>query len=51
METALTDADIDELLETVNDPPLKLREIRGLDKALQSIRGELNQQPSQAHRT
>ena len=41
METALTDADIDELLEMVNDPPLNLREIRGLDKALQSIRGEL----------
>lgn len=41
METALTDADIDEILETINDPPLNLREIRGLDKALQTIRGEL----------
>ena len=41
METALTDADIDEILGTLDDPPLNLREIRGLDKALQTIRGEL----------
>ena len=41
METALTDADVNVLLGTLNDPPLNLREIRGLDKALQSIRGEL----------
>ena len=41
METALTDADIDEILGTLDDPPLTLREIRGLDKALQTIRGEL----------
>ena len=41
METALTDADINRILETVNDPPLNLCEIRGLDRALQSIRGEL----------
>ena len=41
METALTDAAIDEILGTLDDPPLNLREIRGLDKALQTIRGEL----------
>ena len=41
METALTDADVNVLLGTLNDPPLNLREIRGLDKALQTIRGEL----------
>ena len=41
METALTDADIDEILGTLDDPPLNLREIRGLDRALQTIRGEL----------
>ena len=41
METALTDADVNVLLETLSDPPLNLREIRGLDKALQTIRGEL----------
>ena len=41
VETALTDEDIDEILGTLDDPPLTLREIRGLDKALQTIRGEL----------
>ena len=41
METALTDANVDELLGTLDDPLLSLREIRGLDKALQTIRGEL----------
>lgn len=41
METTFTEAKIDELLGTINDPPLNLREIRGLDRALQSIRGEL----------
>ena len=41
METALTDAHVDELLATLDDPPLSLREIRGLDKALQTIRGDL----------
>ena len=41
METALTDTQIDEVLGTLDDPPLTLREIRGLDKALQTIRGEL----------
>ena len=40
METALTDTQIDEVLGTLDDPPLTLREIRGLDKALQTIRGE-----------
>ena len=41
METALTDTQIDEVLGTLDDPPLTLREIRGLDKALQTIWGEL----------
>ena len=41
METALTDTQINEVLGTLDDPPLTLREIRGLDKALQTIRGEL----------
>ena len=41
METALTDADVNVLLEMLNDSPLNLREIRGLYKALQTIRGEL----------
>ena len=41
METALTDADANVLLGTLSDPPLNLREIWGLDKALQTIRGEL----------
>ena len=41
VETALTDTQIDEVLGTLDDPPLTLREIRGLDKALQTIRGEL----------
>ena len=41
METALTDTQIDEVLGTLDDPPLTLREIRGHDKALQTIRGEL----------
>ena len=41
METALTDTDVNVLFGTLNDPPLNLREILGLDKALQTIRGEL----------
>ena len=41
LETALTDADIDELLGTIDDRPFDLRELRGLDRALQTIRGEL----------
>ena len=41
METALTDTQIDEVLGTLDDPPITLREIRGLDKALQTIRGQL----------
>ena len=41
LETTFTDTQVDELLETTNDPPLNLREIRGLDRALQNIRGEL----------
>ena len=35
------DAKIDELLEMINDPLLNHREIRGLDQALQTMRGEL----------
>ena len=41
MESAFTDAELNELLETIDDPPLNLREIRGLDRTLQTIRGEL----------
>ena len=41
IETTFTDAKIDELLTTLDDPPLNLRELRGLDRALQTIRGEL----------
>jgi len=41
METALTDTDVNVLLSTLNDPPLSLREIQRLDRALQTIRGEL----------
>lgn len=38
---ALSEADINQILGTIGDPPLVLREIRGLDKALQRTRGEL----------
>ena len=41
METTFTDAGLDEVLGTINDPPLNLRELRGLDLAMQTIRGEL----------
>eukprot|EP00061_Rhincodon_typus_P018090 g47113.t1 len=41
IETRLTDIDIDKILETLDDPPLTLRKLRGLDKAMQTIRGEL----------
>ena len=41
METTLTDADINRILMTIDDSPLDLRELRGLDRALQTIRGEL----------
>ena len=40
VETALTDTQIDQVLGTIDDPPFDLRELRGLDKALQTIRGE-----------
>ena len=33
--------EIDDILETMDDPPLNLRELRGLDKAMQTVRGEL----------
>jgi hypothetical protein len=41
LETSFTDADVDEILGTIGEPPLDLRELRGLDQALQRIRGEL----------
>ena len=41
VETAHTDTQIDQVLGTIDDPPFDLRELRGLDKALQTIRGEL----------
>ena len=41
LETALTDNEIDQVLGTVDDPPFDVRELRGLDRALQTIRGEL----------
>ena len=40
METSLTEADIEAALSTMYDPPLNLREIRGLDKTMQTLRGE-----------
>ena len=42
MERSMTDSEIEAVLGTMNDPPLRLREIRGLDKALQRSRGELS---------
>ena len=41
METALTDAHVDELPGTLDDPRLNLCEIQGLDKTLQTTQGEL----------
>ena len=41
METSLTEADIEDALSTMYDTPLSLRELRGLDKTMQTIRGEL----------
>ena len=41
LETALTDNEIDQVLGTIDDPPFDLRELRGFDRALQTIRGEL----------
>ena len=41
LKTALTDNEIDQVLGTIDDPPFDLRELRGLDRALQTIRGEL----------
>jgi hypothetical protein len=41
VETTLSDVDIDRALETMGDPPLNIRELRGLDRVLQTIRGEL----------
>ena len=37
METSLSESQINEALGTLSDPPLTLREIRGLDEALQTI--------------
>ena len=41
VETSLTDAEIDDILGTIDEPPLNVRELRGLDQALQRVRGEL----------
>ena len=48
METTLPEAEIESPLETINDPPfdtgrleLSIKELRGLDEALQRIHGEL----------
>ena len=41
LESALTDNEIDQVLGTIDDPPFDLRELRGLNRALQTIRGEL----------
>lgn len=41
LTTRLTDDEIDEILGTMEDSPLNLRELRGLDRVLQNIRGEL----------
>ena len=44
-ETAVDDilsaADVDRVMDTINDPPLPMRELVALDKALQRTRGEL----------
>ncbi len=44
METTaqvITESKIDEILGTMDDPPLTLRELSGLDKAMRTQRGEL----------
>ena len=41
VETTLTYAGTDEVPGTTDDPSLNLRELRGLDRALQTVRGEL----------
>lgn len=41
LETSFTDAKIDDILRTINDPPLNFRRLRGLDKAQQTDQGEL----------
>lgn len=40
-KSKLSNAEIDEILGSMSDPPLNIRELRGLDKVMQSIRGEL----------
>ena len=40
-ETSFTEEKIDEIIQSVDEPPLPLREIYGLNMALQSIYGEL----------
>lgn len=37
----LSDVDIDRILKTMDDPPLNLNELRGLNRTLQTNRGEL----------
>jgi hypothetical protein len=41
LTTALSDEQVTAALSTMESPPLNLRELRGLDRALQTIRGEL----------
>lgn len=37
----VADAEIDKILSSMDDPPLNLRELRGLNKVMQTTRGEL----------
>ena len=41
VETTFADAEIDDILGTTDGPTLNLRELRGLDRAMQTVRGEL----------
>jgi len=40
-ETSFTEEQISQIMQSVDEPPLPLREIYGLNRALQTIRGEL----------
>lgn len=41
VETSMNEVDLNEVIQTIDHPPLDMRELRGLDQALQRIRGEL----------
>lgn len=41
LETTFTESQINEVLNTISESPLNLRELRGLDRRLQTFRGEL----------